>query len=111
MNKPLDAGKLSEHETGLERWQREYAASVGGDKPARNRSGIEVRPLYTARDGQGDYAADLGYPGQPPYTRGIYASMHRGRTWTQHWFREGGRSSPRSIARSFLGLLREAQKP
>ena len=30
--------------------------------------------------------------------------------WTQHWFREGGRSSPRSIARSFLRLLREAQK-
>jgi hypothetical protein len=30
--------------------------------------------------------------------------------WSQHWFREGGRNSPRSIARSFLRLLREAQK-
>ena len=30
--------------------------------------------------------------------------------WTQHWFREDGRNSPRSIARSFLKLLREAQQ-
>ena len=83
MNKPLDATRLSEHETGRERWQRDYAASVGSVKPTRNRSGIEVKPLYTPQDWGGDHAADLGYPGQPPYTRGIYASMHRGRTWTQ----------------------------
>ncbi|MDP2640849.1 MAG: methylmalonyl-CoA mutase family protein, partial [Betaproteobacteria bacterium] len=73
MNKPLDAGRLSERDTGLERWQREYAAGAGSDKPARNRSGIEVKPLSTPQDWQGDYAAALGYPGQPPYTRGIYA--------------------------------------
>src|SRR5450759_2189372 len=83
MNKPLEAGKLSERESGPERWQREYAASARDGKPTRNRSGIEVKPLYTPQDWSGDYAAELGYPGQPPYTRGIYASMHRGRTWTQ----------------------------
>ena len=83
MNKPLEAGTLSESDSGPERWQREFAASAGSDKPIRNRSGIEVRPLYTPQDWSGDYAADLGYPGQPPYTRGIYASMHRGRSWTQ----------------------------
>src|SRR5450759_1392499 len=83
MNKPLEAGKLSERESGPERWQREYAASARDGKPTRNRSGIEVKPLYTPQDWSGDYAAELGYPGQLPYTRGIYASMHRGRTWTQ----------------------------
>ena len=83
MNKPLDASKLSEHETGSARWQQEYAAGADNGTPTRNRSGIEVKPLYTPQDWQGDYAADLGYPGQPPYTRGIYASMHRGRTWSQ----------------------------
>ena len=83
MNKPLDASKLSEPETGPGRWQQEYAAGAASATPARNRSGIEVKPLYTPQDWQGDYAADLGYPGQPPYTRGIYASMHRGRTWSQ----------------------------
>jgi methylmalonyl-CoA mutase N-terminal domain/subunit len=83
MNKPLKASTLAGRETGQERWQREYAADVPGGKPARNRSGIAVRPLYTPQDWRGDYDAALGYPGQPPYTRGIYASMHRGRTWTQ----------------------------
>src|SRR5487761_2516115 len=83
MNKPLDASKLSEHETGPERWQHDYAAGAASGTPTRNRSGIEVEPLYTPQDWQGDYAAELGYPGQPPYTRGIYASMHRGRTWSQ----------------------------
>jgi methylmalonyl-CoA mutase N-terminal domain/subunit len=83
MNKPLDAGKLSAQETAQEQWQREFAATDRSDKTIRNRSGIEVKPLYTPQDWSGDYAADLGYPGQPPYTRGIYASMHRGRTWTQ----------------------------
>jgi len=83
MNKPMKAGKLSAQQTEAEQWQRDYAVVAGSDKPVRNRSGIEVRPLYTPRDWHGDYAADLGYPGQPPYTRGIYASMHRGRTWSQ----------------------------
>ena len=31
--------------------------------------------------------------------------------WSQHWYRDSGRSTPRAIARSFLRLLREAQKP
>ncbi len=83
MNKPVAASKLAAQETAQEQWQREFAANAAGGKPTRNRSGIEVKPLYTPQDWQGDYAADLGYPGQPPYTRGIYASMHRGRTWTQ----------------------------
>ncbi|TSA14700.1 MAG: methylmalonyl-CoA mutase [Betaproteobacteria bacterium] len=83
MNKPVDANQLSESETGRASWQREYAAGGGSAQAAHNRSGIEVKPLYTPQDWSGDYDAELGYPGQPPYTRGIYASMHRGRTWTQ----------------------------
>src|SRR4029453_2871922 len=43
-----------------------------------------IKPLYTPSDWSGDrYDDRVGYPGQPPYTRGIYATMHRGRTWTQ----------------------------
>jgi len=83
MNKPLDANKLSAQETAAQRWQREFDQTALGDKPTRNRSGIDVKPLYTPQDWSGDYASELGYPGQPPYTRGIYSSMHRGRTWSQ----------------------------
>ncbi|TAK87423.1 MAG: methylmalonyl-CoA mutase [Betaproteobacteria bacterium] len=73
MNKPFEHAQ----------WEREYAAQIGSERALRNRSGIPVQPLYTAADRSGEDAQALGFPGQPPYTRGIYATMHRGRTWTQ----------------------------
>jgi methylmalonyl-CoA mutase N-terminal domain/subunit len=65
-------------------WNERYEAQIGADKVTRNRSGIEVRPLYTPTDWDGQrYLEDLGFPGKPPYTRGIYPTMHRGRRWSQ----------------------------
>ncbi len=65
-------------------WQQECAAQLGATPPVRNRSGIEVKPLYTPRDRDGaPYLETLGFPGQAPFTRGIYPTMHRGRAWTQ----------------------------
>jgi methylmalonyl-CoA mutase N-terminal domain/subunit len=65
-------------------WRAAYGRQMAGETPVRNRSGIEVQPLYTPRDWAGErYLDDLNFPGQFPYTRGIYPSMHRGRTWTQ----------------------------
>ncbi|MHB8592924.1 MAG: acyl-CoA mutase large subunit family protein [Acidimicrobiales bacterium] len=53
----------------------------------RTDSGIEVRPVYTEQDLQGwDAAEKLGAPGAPPYTRGIYPSMYRGRLWTMRQY-------------------------
>jgi methylmalonyl-CoA mutase, N-terminal domain len=67
-----------------QRWREEYDAQIGADRVVRNRSGIEVEPLYTAADWSPERAeADLGFPGQEPFTRGIYPTMHRGRTWAQ----------------------------
>lgn len=65
-------------------WRADYSKQMAGEQPVRNRSGIEVQPLYSPRDWSGEsYLNDLGFPGQFPYTRGVYPSMHRGRTWTQ----------------------------
>ncbi|MFA7282270.1 MAG: methylmalonyl-CoA mutase family protein, partial [Sterolibacterium sp.] len=65
-------------------WSEEYRQQIGTESVVHNRSGIEVRPLYTPKDlGDTNYQRDLGYPGQAPFTRGIYPTMHRGRTWTQ----------------------------
>ncbi len=65
-------------------WRAAYGRQMAGEAPVRNRSGIEVQPLYTPRDWASErYLDDLNFPGQFPYTRGIYPSMHRGRTWTQ----------------------------
>jgi methylmalonyl-CoA mutase, N-terminal domain len=50
-------------------------------------SGHEIRPLYTPEDlADGDPDRDLGFPGDYPYTRGVYPSMYRGRLWTMRQF-------------------------
>ena len=105
MNKPLDPTVLTGAEpAGRSRWEREYRADIGADRDVVNVSGIPIEPLYTAEDraGSGTDAA-LGYPGQPDYTRGIYATMHRGRTWTQRQL--VGLGTPADYNERLLGLL------
>ncbi len=66
------------------RWENEYSQQLPDAIGRVNRSGIAVKPLYTPHDWTNErHDAELGYPGQSPHTRGIYATMHRGRTWTQ----------------------------
>ena len=50
-------------------------------------SSYPIRRLYTEAD-LADWNAerDLGFPGQPPYTRGIHSSMYRGKLWTMRQF-------------------------
>src|SRR2546425_2558746 len=72
------------HETPHTRWQRRTAARPLA--PVQTTWGMEVAPLYTPEDIQPiAYERDLGYPGEFPFTRGVYPSMYRGRLWT---FRE-----------------------
>ncbi len=50
-------------------------------------SSMPVERLYTPLDVEGmDYERDLGFPGEYPYTRGVHATMHRGRLWTMRMF-------------------------
>ncbi|GGL61370.1 acyl-CoA mutase large subunit family protein [Halocalculus aciditolerans] len=50
-------------------------------------SNEEVDRLYTPADVDGvDYEDDLGFPGEHPYTRGVYPTGYRGRTWTMRQF-------------------------
>ena len=50
-------------------------------------SHISIRPLYTPADlAAWDYDRDVGYPGEFPYTRGVQATMYRGRLWTMRQY-------------------------
>ena len=50
-------------------------------------SGIEIKRVYGPHQLEGfDPARDLGEPGEPPFTRGVYASMYRGRLWTMRQY-------------------------
>jgi methylmalonyl-CoA mutase N-terminal domain/subunit len=49
--------------------------------------GQEVKRLYTPADvADQDYEEDIGFPGEEPYTRGVYSTMHRGRLWTMRQY-------------------------
>ena len=68
-------------------------------------SGDPIRRLYTQADLPEDWNYDqyLGYPGQPPYTRGIHSSGYRGRLWTMRQF--SGFASPEETNERYKYLL------
>jgi isobutyryl-CoA mutase large subunit len=74
-----------EIEAGRERWQKRY---VGADPGGRaTRSGLPVEPLYGPPPGTDDPRFDrIGWPGEFPFTRGLYATGYRGRPWTMRQF-------------------------
>src|SRR6202795_1549795 len=50
-------------------------------------SHIQVKPLYTPADLKGsDYESEVGYPAEYPFTRGVQATMYRGRLWTMRQY-------------------------
>jgi methylmalonyl-CoA mutase N-terminal domain/subunit len=103
MNKPIDDARLLAT-AGDERWHEDYVREIGADRAVRNRSGVAIKPLYTPRDRSAErFADDVGYPGQPPFTRGIYTTMHRGRTWTQRQLI--GLSTPADYNARLLALI------
>jgi len=84
MNKIDKTQPQADRASAAAEWKRGFDAQVASNKPIRNRSGIEIQPLYWPEEGtEPEYDEKLGFPGSGPMTRGIYPSMHRGRTWTQ----------------------------
>jgi methylmalonyl-CoA mutase N-terminal domain/subunit len=69
-------------------WREEvYSAQPERDALFETISGQPIEPLYTDEDlASGDAERDLGFPGEYPYTRGVYPSMYRGRLWTMRQF-------------------------
>jgi methylmalonyl-CoA mutase N-terminal domain/subunit len=71
-------------------------------------SAYPIRRLYTPADlPDWDPQRDLGYPGEPPYTRGIHSTMHRGRLWTMRQF--AGFGTAEDTNQRFRYLLSQGQ--
>ncbi len=94
-------------------WERTTLKEALDRSPERQRefttvSGHPIRRLYTPADlPDFDPDRDLGLPGQPPYTRGIHATMYRGRLWTMRQF--SGFGSPADTNKRFHYLLSHGQ--
>ncbi|MGZ8626205.1 MAG: acyl-CoA mutase large subunit family protein [Actinomycetota bacterium] len=83
-------------------------APADGTEPRVTDSGIELRPVYRPRDvADLQPARDLGRPGEPPFTRGVYPSMYRGRLWTMRQY--AGMSTAEETSRRFRYLLEHGQ--
>ena len=80
-----------------------YARVVADDVKTTD-SGIEIKPLYSAADMVGwDADVQLGEgPGKPPFTRGVYPSMHRGRLWTMRQYAGFGTAADTNERFKFL---------
>jgi methylmalonyl-CoA mutase, N-terminal domain len=100
----------------IEAAQREWSDTTLG--PALGRAperapfetswGAAVPRLSTPADTAGlDYLRELGFPGEPPFTRGVQPSMYRGRFWTMRQY--AGFGTAAETNRRFRYLLEQGQ--
>ena len=91
-----------------DRWEEAYAEmNERDDVEFSTMSGIPIKPLYTPEDVEGDFEEKIGYPGEYPYTRGVYPNMYRGRLWTIRQF--AGFGSAKETNERFKYLLEQGQ--
>jgi len=88
----FDRGKLERIRESYERWEETTLQQRLAQHPERKGkfttvSGEEIDRVYTPLDiADLDHERDLGLPGEYPFTRGVHATMYRGRPWTMRMF-------------------------
>src|SRR5450432_999004 len=84
----MDAQDTSdEARDGMRRWQRRYDAARKRDADFSTLSGLAVDPVYGPPAGAVVPGFDrIGWPGEFPFTRGLYPAGYRGRAWTIRQF-------------------------
>lgn len=102
---------LDQVSEGLARWI-ERTSKNGGELERKNTaacaSSTEVKPIYTPEDiKNSDFANDIGYPGEFPFTRGCQDSMYRGKIWTMRMF--SGMGSAKDTNQRWHLLLKEGE--
>ena len=109
----MDRTEISKVPREKETWEKEcYQPSLKQNRERLPRfstvSDLEIKSLYTPQEViQMDYLRDIGFPGQYPFTRGVQASMHRGRLWTMRMF--SGFGSAEDTNRRYKYLLSQGQ--
>ena len=109
----FDERKLREITKERQRWETTTVPRWIERHPERENefstlSGIPVKRLYTPEDVKNlDYMEDLGFPGEYPFTRGLHATMYRGRLWTMRQF--SGFGTAEQTNQRFKYLLKEGE--
>jgi methylmalonyl-CoA mutase N-terminal domain/subunit len=108
-----DKEKINEIIKERERWEKTTLPKWMGQRPERksefrNHSDTLIKRVYTPEDIKDlDYMRDLGFPGEYPFTRGVHATMHRGRLWTMRQF--SGYGTAEQTNQRFKYLLKEGE--
>ena len=99
-------GDLEEIRQQKARWCRDEFES-GCIARRRTSGGLDLEPLYTPDDTPLDYLNDLGFPGEAPFTRGVYPGMYLGRPW---YIRQlAGYGTPEESRNRYKYLLEQGQ--
>jgi methylmalonyl-CoA mutase N-terminal domain/subunit len=93
---------LDTRKPAKDRWQEAYSKAPERDAEFSTMSGVPIKPLYTPDDVEGDYDEKVGYPGEYPYTRGVYPNMYRGRLWTVRQFAGYGTAAETNVRFRYL---------
>ncbi len=102
----MDAEEIRRIEEARRRWEQATAGQPERTD-VQTADGIPIRRLYTPADVRADYLRDLGFPGEFPYTRGVYPTMYRGRLWTMRQY--AGFGTAEESNRRFRYLLSQGQ--
>jgi len=109
----FDKNEIKKIAEERKRWESTTVPKWIETKPERQKefytiSGIPVKRVYTPEDIKDmDYMRDLGFPGEYPFTRGIHATMYRGRIWTMRQF--SGFGTAEQTNQRFKYLLKEGE--
>jgi methylmalonyl-CoA mutase N-terminal domain/subunit len=98
---------LDTKKNARDRWEEAYAGKEERDVEFSTISGVPIKPLYTPEDVEGDFEEKIGYPGEYPYTRGVYPNMYRGRLWTVRQF--AGYGTAKETNERFKYLIENGQ--
>jgi methylmalonyl-CoA mutase N-terminal domain/subunit len=88
----FDKNYLDEINKEKEKWEGKYKNTKERNVKFVTDSEIPIKKLYTPLDVKSDYLGRVGFPGEPPYARGVYPTMYRGRLWTMRLFSGHGKS-------------------
>ncbi len=111
--KPQQAEPFEDLASAMERWENTTLKETLERMPERAKefitaSGAPIQRLYTPLDlPDFDYLQELGFPGEYPYTRGVHATMYRGRLWTMRMF--AGFGTAEETNQRFKYLLEKGQ--
>ena len=110
----FDKEKLAKIREEEKRWEETTVKKFIEKRPERKEKfmtddGFEIKRIYTPADlGEDwDYLKKLGFPGEYPFTRGVYATMYRGRFWTMRQY--AGFGTAEESNRRYKYLLEQGQ--